>query len=145
MKKRVKKMNREYDTIIAIDIGLGGGIAFFDTVSGEVPSLYEMPTNKIVTSSGRKKGELDIERLKFILEIPRVHEEFALIVMENVHAFPGQGVVAMATLLEQRGIIRGLCAGLGYDEMLVEPRVWQKHYELVPPQDRDWETRVHFP
>lgn len=124
-----------YDVLIGIDIGLSGGIAFFDYQYREVLSLYEMPTVKVTTSSGRNKGELDLARLKHILEIPKVHEDKAIVVMENVHAFPGQGVVAMATLLEQKGIIRGLCKGLGYDECLVEPKTWQKYYDMIPPKD----------
>lgn len=125
----------DFNVLISVDIGLTGGIAFFDIVSGEVLSIYQMPTNKITTSSGRNKGELDIPKLRFILEIPKVHNESALVVMENVHAFPGQGSVAMATLMEQKGIIRGLCAGLGYYEQLVEPKAWQKHYGMIPPKD----------
>jgi len=125
----------DFDVLVSIDIGLTGGIAIFDIVSGEVLALYSMPTNKIVTSSGRNKGELDIPKLKFILEKPHVKSETALVVMENVHAFPGQGSVAMATLMEQKGIIRGLCAGLGYSEQLVEPKMWQKHYSMIPPKD----------
>src|SRR3972149_2071780 len=110
-------MENEYDVIIGIDIGLSGGIAFFDTESGgELLSLYPMPTFETITSSGRKKGNLDLERLKFILEIPKAHHEHACVVMENVHAFPGQGAVAIATLLEQKGIIRGMAKGLGYNE-----------------------------
>ena len=127
--------HKNYDVLVAIDIGLSGGIAFFDTESGEVLSLYPMPTNKIETSSGRKKGEIDIPHLKFILEIPKVHNESALVVMENVHAFPGQGSVAMATLMEQKGIIRGMTSGLGYGEELVEPKTWQKHFDMIPPKD----------
>lgn len=125
----------DFDVLVSVDIGLQGGIAFFDVLSGEVLALYSMPTNKIVTSSGRNKGELDIPKLKFILEIPHVKSETALVVLESVHAFPGQGVVAMATLMEQKGIIRGLCSGLGYDEFLVEPKTWQKHYDMIPPKD----------
>lgn len=124
-----------YDVIIGIDIGLSGGIAFFDYESKEVLTICEMPSVKVQTSTGRNKGELNLERLKFILEIPREHKEKAIVVIENVHAFPGQGVVAIATLLEQKGIIRGMCKGLGYDEFLVEPKTWQKYYELVPPKD----------
>lgn len=127
-------MNK-YDVIIGIDIGLTGGISFFDTVSGEVLYVYEMPSEKIETKAGRSKGIINLPRLKFILEIPKVHGETALVVLENVHAFPGQGVVAMATLMEQKGIIRGLCAGLGYDEFLVEPKTWQKYYDMIPPKD----------
>lgn len=125
----------KYDTIIGIDIGLSGGISFFDTVSGEVLSVYAMPSEKVKTKSGRNKGIINLPRLKDILEIPKVHNESAIVILENVHAFPGQGVVAMATLLEQKGIIRGLASGLGYDEMLVEPKVWQKHFGLIPPKE----------
>lgn len=124
-----------YDVLIAIDIGLTGGIAFFDFQYKEVLSLYEMPSQKFTTSSGRSKGELDLKRLKHILEIPKVHEDRAIVVMENVHAFPGQGSVAMATLMEQKGMIRGMCKGLGYDEYLVEPKAWQKFYDMIPPKD----------
>lgn len=123
------------DITIGIDIGLLGGISFYDSYTGEVLGVYKMPTYQTTTSSGRNKGNLDLEKLKFILEIPKEHNETATVVLENVHAFPGQGVVAIATLLEQKGMIRGLAKGLGYDEVLVEPKTWQKHFGIVPPKD----------
>jgi len=125
----------DFDVLISVDIGLTGGIAIFDTVSSEVLALYPMPTVETITSSGRKKGMIDLPKLKFILEKPHVKNESALVVMEAVHAFPGQGVVAMATLMEQKGIIRGMCSGLGYGEYLVEPKTWQAHFQMVPPKD----------
>ena len=124
----------EFDVVVGIDIGITGGISFFDIISGEVLGLYNMPTVEIEVSKKKKKF-IDIQRLRHILEIPKVHGESALIVLESVHAFPGQGVVAMATLMEQKGIIRGLCSGLGYDEFLVEPKMWQKYYDMIPPKD----------
>lgn len=125
----------DFDVLISIDIGLTGGISFFDTVSGEVLAVYPMPSVRVTTASGRQKGELDLEKLKHILEIPKVHGDSALVVMENVHAFPGQGSVATATLMEQKGILRGLCLGLGYIEEFVEPKTWQKVYDMIPPKD----------
>lgn len=127
--------NMDYTILIGIDIGLSGGIAFFDYQSGEVVSLKSMPTLDTVSKSGKNKKVVDLGRLKFILEIPHLRNEKTLVVMENVHAFPGQGSVATASLMEQKGIIRGLCSGLGYDELLVEPRGWQKFYDLIPPKD----------
>lgn len=129
------KPQNDYDVVCAVDIGLTGGIAFFDTVSNELLSVYPMPTVETTTSTGRKKGHIDLPRLKFILEIPKVHNEKAIVVMENVHAFPGQGVVAMATLMEQKGIIRGMASGLEYDEYLVEPKTWQAYYDMIPPKE----------
>lgn len=125
----------DYDVIIGIDIGLSGGIAFFDVETGEVLALYGMPSGKTKTKAGREKGYIDLSRLKFILEIPKEHKERAIVVMENIHAFPGQGAVATATLMEQRGIIRGLSSGLGYGEYLVEPKIWQGFYGIIPPKD----------
>lgn len=127
-------MNSKFDTIIGVDIGLLGGISFFDFHSGEVLGLYEMPVTQKAVNQKIKKF-VDLSRLKFILEIPKIHNENTIVVLESVHAFPGQGVVAMATLLEQKGIIRGMCKGLGYDEFLVEPKTWQKYYDMVPPKD----------
>jgi hypothetical protein len=129
------KSQNNYDVIVAVDVGLHGGVAFFDTVSGELLSLYPMPTMEVTSKSGKVKNKLDLERLKFILEIPREHNESAVVVMEDVHAFPGQGSVSMATLLEQKGILRGLAKGLGYAEYLVEPKTWQKYFDLIPPKD----------
>jgi len=125
----------DYTILIGIDIGLGGGIAFFDYQSKEILSLKFMPTLDTVSKSGKNKRIVDLEKLKFILEIPHLKHEKTLVVMENVHAFPGQGSVATATLMEQKGIIRGLCAGLRYDERLVEPKEWQKYYGMIPPKD----------
>ena len=125
----------KYDVVIGIDIGLSGGIAFFDTVSTELLSIYSMPSMKTQTKAGREKGILDLDKLRFILEIPKVHNESAVIVLENIHAFPGQGSVATATLMEQLGIIRGLAKGLGYDEYKVEPKIWQSFYGMVVPKD----------
>ena len=129
------KGNMDYTILVGIDIGLSGGIAFFDFQSGEVLSLQPMPTLDTVSKSGKKKRVIDLEKLKFILEIPHLRNEKTLVVMEAVHAFPGQGSVATATLMEQKGIIRGLCSGLGYAEFQVEPKEWQKFYEMVPPKD----------
>lgn len=47
-------------------------------------------------------------------------------VMENVHAFPGQGVVSAFSFGENFGFWKGLLAAHGIRVEYVEPRVWQK-------------------
>lgn len=123
-----------FNIIFGIDVGIHGGISVFDTVSEELLSLYPMPTVK-VEKNGKNRDMLDITRLKFILEIPKLHRDSALVVFENIHAFPGQGSVSTGVLMEQKGIIRGLVAGLGYTELQVNPRTWQKEFDIVPPKD----------
>lgn len=124
----------DFNIIIGIDIGIHGGLSVFDTVSGELLSLYPMPTMEL-DKDDKIKTVLDIERLKFILEIPKVHNDSALVIFENIHAFPGQGSVSTGMLMEQKGIIRGLVAGLGYTELQVNPRTWQKAFGIVPPKE----------
>lgn len=129
------KMVNDYDVVIAVDIGLSGGIVFFDTVSGEILSAVEMPTEKITTKSGKEKKVVNLARLRHILEVPKEHKERALLVMENVHAFPGQGTVAIGTLMEQKGIISGMATALGYEVVTVEPKTWQAWYGMLPPKE----------
>ena len=128
-------MNRyDFNIVFGIDVGVHGGISVFDTVSGELLSIYPMPTVKI-EKNGKKRDMLDITRLKYILEIPIIHKDSALVVFENIHAFPGQGSVSTGVLMEQKGIIRGLAAGLGYPELQVNPRTWQREFGIVPPKE----------
>jgi hypothetical protein len=128
-------MNLEmYDCIISVDIGLTGGIAFFDVHSKELLSIHGMPVMYKTNTSGKPKKILDIEKLMFLLEIPFIHNDNALIVYEDVHAFPFQGVVSVAGLMEQKGIIRGMAKGLGYDELAIQPKAWQKHFGMIPPE-----------
>lgn len=121
--------------VCAIDIGLKGGISFFDTESKELLSIHLMPTKKHTNKAGKEKNVVDLDRLKFILEIPKEHGETCTVVFEDVHAFPGQGVVSIGTLLEQKGMIRGLAKALGYGEAPISPKEWQKHFDLIPPKE----------
>jgi len=134
-------MNKDnYEVLVSIDIGLTGGISFFDVQSGEVLSVHEMPTKPSVTAKGTNKNILDLDKLKFLLEIPMVHKDRALVVYENVHAYPGQGVVSVGTLLWQRGVLQGMVKAFGYDEVAIQPQVWQKHFDMVPPKDLKGDT-----
>lgn len=130
----------KYEIIFAIDIGLHGGIAMFDVDEKDHPShgllrLIEMPITEH-EKDGKISNVIDLPRLKYLLEVPKFHEDSkVLVVFENIHAFPGQGSVSTGTLMEQKGIIRGITVGLGYDEMQVNPRTWQKEFEIIPPKE----------
>lgn len=125
---------QDYDVVIAIDVGLTGAVTFFDTVSGEVLSVNHMPTYKWL-KNGKTRNHLDIEKLVHILEIPKSHSESAIVVFEDVHAFPGQGSVSTGVLMEQKGVIRGIINTLGYTEYTISPKEWQKWFDMIPPKD----------
>lgn len=120
---------KTHDVIIGVDIGYSGAITFMDVESKEILSIRDMPTHVV-----NEKKIIDIKKLKFILERPKEHNELAVLVMEDVHAFPGQGSVSTGTLMEQKGILRGIAVTLGYDVYLVSPRVWQKYFGMVAPK-----------
>lgn len=48
------------------------------------------------------------------------------IVLEKVHAMPGQGVVSMFTFGEGFGIWKGICAVTPVSYILVAPQTWKK-------------------
>lgn len=128
------------DIVIGIDVGLKGGLAYFDVQERQHEGhglilLKPMPTTQVAKSDGKNKTILDVDRLLFILETPNKRHETATVVMEDVHAFPGQGVVAVGTLLEQKGIILGMCKALGYQVELVQPKKWQSYFGIVCPKD----------
>ena len=134
-------MNKfDYDTIIGIDIGLSGGVTIFDVSEYEHESLgalilRDMPTYPVINKTGKTKTALDIVALLHLMEIPKCRNESALVIFEDVHAFPGQGVVAVGTLLEQKGIIRGMAKALGYGELPISPQTWQKSFGIVCPKE----------
>jgi hypothetical protein len=132
------------DILISIDIGLHGAITFFEIEEKDHPShgllsIHGMPVVKKVAKD-KEKNVLDLERLLYILERCKIHGDSAVVVYEDVHAFPGQGVVAVGTLLEQKGIIRGMAKALGYTEFPTSPRVWQKYHGIIPPKELKGDT-----
>jgi len=124
-------MKTDYNILCSIDIGLNGAISYFDTVSDQLLSIYPMPTKNNING----KRVLDVERLRFFLEIPKVHKDSCIVVFEDVHAFPGQGVVSIGTLLFQKGVITGMAEALGYSQLPISPKEWQKYFGIVPSKD----------
>ena len=124
-------MKTDYNILMAVDIGLNGAISFYDTVSSELLSIYKMPTKE----NKNGKRVLDVERLKFFMEIPKLKKDSCIVVFEDVNAFPGQGVVSVGTLLFQKGVITGISEALGYSTLPISPKTWQKQQLLVPPAD----------
>lgn len=124
----------KYDIVCSVDVGLMGGIAFFDYETKELLSLYSMPTKQSTNKSGREKKVLDIDHLLHILEIPRQHGDKTIVVFEVIHSF-GDAGFGIGTLMEELGIIRGMSKVLGYDEFSVAPRTWQSHHKLICPKE----------
>lgn len=123
-----------YNVLVSIDVGLSGGISFFDYETKELLSLYPMPAKQSTNKSGREKKVIDLDHLLHILEIPKEHNDKTIVVYELIHSF-GDAGFGVGVLMEQLGIIRGMTKALGYDEESVAPRVWQTYHGIVCPKD----------
>lgn len=72
----------------------------------------------------------DIETYRCVLEDAKAIGKEYLVMMEHVHAMPGQGSVSMFNFGVNYGILQGLLAGLQMLYKEVTPGVWKGHFHL---------------
>jgi crossover junction endodeoxyribonuclease RuvC len=102
-------------TIIGIDPGLSGGIAVIE--NGRIVETHRIP---VVKFGGKKV--MDSRGLREIL----IERDYASrVVIEKVHAMPGQGVTSMFTFGFGAGVIEGVLAGITMPFEYVTPQKWQ--------------------
>jgi crossover junction endodeoxyribonuclease RuvC len=107
--------------VIGIDPGISGAIAFF--VDGVLDHVIDMPTLKIV-SGKTMKSHISAVTLVDILDGWSPNQ--AHIVIEKVHAMPGQGVSSMFNFGRSSGIIEGVVAAMHFPSTYVTPVTWTK-------------------
>lgn len=115
---------------IGVDPGLTGGVAFLSP-TGAVSN--DMPTFAY-SATGAVKRAVDGVAVGNMLRGAR--EGGAVLYVERVNAFPGQGVSSMFSLgMSFWGVV---CAAnaIGIPVELVEPRAWKKHFGLGPDKDQ---------
>lgn len=100
---------------MAVDFGKKGGFAWN---GNDRMQHLDMPMN----SEGEQSNH-EILRL-FVTVKPKV------LYGEKVHSMPSQGVVSVATFMEGKGAIVGMCLALGIRVELFEPSVWTRWYEM---------------
>ena len=112
--------------IIGIDPGLSGAIAVIE--NNVVKNIYDMP----VMAEGKKnKRQLNSAQLVKLLKDNIKDKEDISVIVEQVHAMPGQGVTSMFNFGQTFGAIKGICAALGLPIYFVRPAKWKKHFELI--------------
>lgn len=105
-----------------IDVGAKGGIALLSE-RGEVLNLRAMPS-----MCGKFNIALMLEALREVDEQARLHapEGVRFCILEQVGAFPGQGVSSMFSFGYNAGAIEGCISALAWPYQLVRPQAWQK-------------------
>lgn len=102
--------------ILGVDPGLDGGLAF---IFGDEIELHPMPTEKL--KSGRR--QVDLAKLNELLEWNA--KDVNLMVIEEVHSMPKQGVSSTFSFGQSYGAVLGLAAGYRIPTIKVNPAVWK--------------------
>ena len=111
--------------IWGVDPGVSGALALVDT-DGMSVSLHEMPTLTV-----KKKREVS----PFLLSDIFASEPNAPVVLDAVHAMPGQGVTSMFNFGKSYGCILGVVAGMSMRIQTVTPSKWKKDMSVPAGKD----------
>jgi crossover junction endodeoxyribonuclease RuvC len=112
--------------IIGVDPGLGGAIAFLD-VDEWTLQVWDMPTLKIGKTN---KRSLCLHTLAEHFRSQSHH-----VILEQVHAMPGQGVTSMFNFGKGYGSIEAMLVALHHSYTKVTPQRWKK--VMVVPASKD--------
>lgn len=107
-------------TILAIDPGAKGALAFFDPDAGTL-EIVDTPTVE-VKRGAKVKTEISAQMLAAIIQARKPSQA----VVEKVGAMPGQGVSSMFQFGRGVGMIEGVLAALQIPVTYVAPQSWQK-------------------
>lgn len=121
-------------TILSVDPGLTGAMAVLQYVpqgkQGEGASANLLVVEDLPTAEAKQNGKLKTHlmmgalasRMKYFQAFYGVDQ----LVIEEVNAMPGQGVVSMFRFGYTAGAIAGVAAGLEIPTLTVRPQVWTK-------------------
>ena len=114
---------------VGIDPGATGAVALIERGGGrETVQVWDMPTLKVRV--GRViKSKVDAHGLVVILNQATgglFTRSPVPVLVENVHAMPGQGVASMFSFGTSFGVILGVLATLDIPYTMIEPSVWTR-------------------
>lgn len=112
---------------IGVDPGLTGAVALIADGAIAAAGVHDMPA-VVYSKTGFVKRAVDLNALRTLLFPSSVLG--AVVFMERVGAFPGQGVGSMFSLGMSYWGVAGVCAGLELPLHLVTPGEWKSHFKL---------------
>lgn len=136
--------SEEYDTIVGIDPGNNGAIAFYfkDNIDNNI--IFDMPTKDDLSYKKGKHKTVDGEALASIL-IRNLQGKKAYINVELVHSMPKQGVVSTFSFGKGFGVVLGVIEALGLLYKTVEPREWKKACGIKSKEESVQLAESYFP
>ncbi|MHC5033454.1 MAG: hypothetical protein ACYTFZ_00235 [Planctomycetota bacterium] len=123
--------------VIGIDPGLTGAIVLV-TDAGDCRDLLDMPTKLAETKSrAQTRKVVDAEAVfNHIRRISYGYDTGISLVIERVHAAPGQSASAAFNFGDTFGVLRAAATAAGYEPNFVTPQEWKRFYGLAGP-DKD--------
>jgi len=117
-------------TTLSIDPGISGSICIVH--EDGTKSFFRMPTLNV-----KGKNIVDGSNLYHIF----INNEPDVIIIEEVHAMPSQGVTSMFSFGRSYGTILGVISAYQYHSesqlIFVPPQTWKRHYGLLKGQKDD--------
>lgn len=113
--------------VIGVDPGITGAIACF--VDGQLLDVIDMPAADGCVVAALLRSELAEFAAAGFDDRPTV-------IVEKVHAMPGNGSVSMFKFGRSLGVIEGVVGGLGWPLTWVTPQAWKKTAGLIN-KDKD--------
>lgn len=127
---------------IGIDPGLGGAVGVLNDgpILGGPPTplcpmVYDTPT-ALVKGSKTKRKHLP-SAMAFILEPFKDWSNDVLVILENVHSMPSQGVSSSFSFGEGKGLWEGIVAAYHLPLELVSPQRWKKTIMADQGREKD--------
>lgn len=114
--------------ILAVDPGLTGGLALY---SENELHTFEIPTIQIKVN-GKNKKDIDLDELSRLID--SWSKDIKFVVIEKVHAMPGQGVTSMFNFGKGYGRLEGVIKANFLPLEYVTPQTWKK--KLGVPADK---------
>ena len=118
-----------YKCFMGIDPGASGAVAFY---------FPEFPTKVSVVDFSLVDGEINCSALANLI---KGHDP-QLVVIEQVHSMPKQGVASTFKFGVAYGMARGVVASLLVPQVYVTPGKWKRFYGLSAEKEKSRELAI---
>ena len=123
--------------IIGVDPGISGAISIIE--DKKILEVYDTPT---MIDGKKNKRQINSAQVTNIIKERLNKDKEVVVVVEQVHAMPGQGVTSMFNFGQSFGVIKGICAALSLPIFFVRPSKWKKYFNLIKTNKDASRTKV---
>lgn len=116
---------------IGVDMGMTGAICFYDSETGIIIDLQDVPTRKI----SKTRNAIDYYELAMMILEYR-NRGAGLVIIEKVHPQP-TGTVGNFSMGYSKGLFHGIVASFHMPLYEIAPAKWKAHYGLIVKKGPD--------